>query len=403
VRIAWVGPLPPTPSGIGDYSADLLPHVAALVAVEAFTSEPGWAPDSPVPGLTVRPWQELPEALAADPELVAVYHQGNNEFHWFVHDLAMHQPGVLALHDVVQHHGVLDRAGRSGDWRPFREALVEQYGADRRDLAALRRAGIGGDLEKFLFPLSGPLIRRSLVTVVHSRYARDMARRECPTAVFHVIPHHSGVPPESVPLTPAEVRARLGVAPSTLLVGSFGYITIPKQGDVLLHGMAELLADGADAAVVFVGSDERRGELMDRAEDLGIGERVRFSGYLDRPEFYAYLAAVDVVVSLRYPSAGETSGTLSRALSLGKCLIVADYANFAELPDEACIHIPVYHNPGHDPGPELARALRRLIDRPSQRRVLGEGARNLALGELSLSRCARLYVEAAANAMYLAA
>jgi glycosyltransferase involved in cell wall biosynthesis len=399
MRIAWVGPLPPSPSGIGDYSADLLPDIAALVPVVAFTSEPGWAPDRPIPGLSVRPWEELPEALAADSELVPVYHQGNNEFHWFVHDLAMAHPGVLVLHDVVQHHGLLDRAGLTGDWGLLRDALVEQYGSERRDLVALRRSGIGGHLEQFLFPLSGPLIRRSLVTVVHSRYARDMARRECPTAVFHIVPHHSGVPPASLPLTPAEVRARLGIASSTLLVGSFGYITIPKQGDVLLRGMAELLSDGADAAVVFVGSDERRGELGDRAEELGIGGHVHFAGYLDRPEFYAYLAAVDVVVSLRYPSAGETSGTLSRALSLGKCLIAADYANFAELPDEACIHIPIHH----DPAPELARALRRLIERPSQRRLIGEGARRLALTELSLPRCARLYVEAAANAMYLAA
>jgi glycosyltransferase involved in cell wall biosynthesis len=366
--------------------------------VVAFTSEPRWAPDRPTPGLTVRPYQELPQALADDPELVGVYQQGNNEFHWFVHDLAVRHPGVLVLHDVVQHHGLLDRAGRSGDWRPLREALVEQYGPDRRDLVALRRSGIAGDLEKFLFPLSGPLIRRSVVTVVHSRYARDMARRECPTGVFHVVPHHAGVPPASLTLTPAEVRARLGVAPSTLLVGSFGYITIPKQGDVLLRGMAELVGDGADAAVVFVGSGERRGELAERAVELGIGGRVHFAGYLDRPGFYSYLAGADVVVSLRYPSAGETSGTLSRALSLGKCLVVGDYANFAELPDDACIHIPIHE----DPAPELARALRRLIDRPSQRRVIGEGARRLAAGELSLTRCARLYVEAAANARYLA-
>lgn len=399
MRIAWVGPLPPSPSGIGDYSADLLPHVAAIAPVTAFTSEPDWAPDRPVPGLTVRPWQELPEALAADPELVPVYHQGNNEHHWFVYDLAMEHPGALVLHDVVQHHGLLDRAGLTGEWEMFRESLIEQYGPDRRDLVALRRSGIGGHLEQFLFPLSGPLIRRSLVTVVHSRYARDMARRECPTAVFHVVPHHSGVPPASLPLTPTEVRARLGIAPGTLLVGSFGYITIPKQGDVLLRGMAQLIEDGADAALVFVGSDERRGELSDYASELGIEDRVHFAGYLDRSEFYAYLAGVDVVVSLRYPSAGETSGTLSRALSLGKCLIVGDYANFAELPDEACIHIPIHT----DPAPELAKALHRLIDRPSLRRRIGEGARRLALTELSLPRCARLYAEAAATALYLAA
>lgn len=399
MRIAWVSPLPPSPSGIGDYSADLLPYVAQLVPTIAFTTEPGWAPDRPVPNLSVRPHGELRMALRDDPDLVAVYHQGNNEFHWFVHDLAERLPGVLVLHDVVQHHNQLDRAARSGDWGRYRQALIEQYGVERRNLVAMRRAGLGGDLEKFLFPLSGPLIRRSLVTVLHSRYALDMARRECPTGVFHVVPHHAGMPPAAVPLTSGQIRARLGISASALLVGSFGYITTPKQGDVLLRAVAELVGDGAEVAVVFVGSDERKGELAERAAQLGIARHIHFSGYVQRPEFYAYLVAVDVVVALRYPSAGETSGTLSRALSLGACMVVGDYANFAELPDEACLHIPVHQ----DPAPDLAGALHRLIERPSLRRAIGKRAGRYAATELSLPRCARLYVEAAAAARYLAA
>ena len=57
-------------------------------------------------------------------------------------------------------------------------------------------------------------------------------------------------------------------------------------------------------------------------------------------EFPAYFAAVDCLVNLRYPSAGETSGTLIRALEAGKPVAVSDYAQFAELPDDCVVKIP---------------------------------------------------------------
>ena len=48
-----------------------------------------------------------------------------------------------------------------------------------------------------------------------------------------------------------------------------------------------------------------------------------------------------MVVSLRWPTMGETSAAAVRALSLGKPLVVSDVGAFRELPDEVAIKVPV--------------------------------------------------------------
>lgn len=47
----------------------------------------------------------------------------------------------------------------------------------------------------------------------------------------------------------------------------------------------------------------------------------------------------DIVVNLRFPSMGETSGALIRALGMGKPCIVSDDGWFSELPDNSVVKI----------------------------------------------------------------
>jgi glycosyltransferase involved in cell wall biosynthesis len=56
---------------------------------------------------------------------------------------------------------------------------------------------------------------------------------------------------------------------------------------------------------------------------------------------WSLMAACDVLVNLRYPTMGETSGSVIRALSLGKPLVVSDVGWFSELPDDAVLKVPV--------------------------------------------------------------
>ena len=46
-------------------------------------------------------------------------------------------------------------------------------------------------------------------------------------------------------------------------------------------------------------------------------------------------------LNLRYPTVGENSGTLMRALGLGKAVIVSAVGSFSELPESICLKAPV--------------------------------------------------------------
>src|SRR5205085_4769189 len=86
-----------------------------------------------------------------------------------------------------------------------------------------------------------------------------------------------------------------------------------------------------------------------------------------------YFGEVDRIVNLRYPSAGETSGTLIRAFDAGKPVAVSDYAQFAELPDDCVTKIPL----GSGEVEALTRFLTEVLPNPAvaQRRWLEENAR----------------------------
>ena len=68
---------------------------------------------------------------------------------------------------------------------------------------------------------------------------------------------------------------------------------------------------------------------------------MRVIGFAPIEEFVGYLAACDIVLNLRYPTVGENSGTLLRALGLGKAVMVSEVGSFQELPDDVCLKVPV--------------------------------------------------------------
>ena len=55
--------------------------------------------------------------------------------------------------------------------------------------------------------------------------------------------------------------------------------------------------------------------------------------YVPEEELWSLLAACDAVVSLRFPTMGETSAAAVRAFSAGKPVVVSAVGAFTELPD----------------------------------------------------------------------
>jgi hypothetical protein len=125
---------------------------------------------------------------------------------------------------------------------------------------------------------------------------------------------------------------------------------------------------------------------------LDLADAIVQTGWVSDAEYGELIAAADIVVDLRYPSGGETSASLGRALACGKPAVVTAHGSFLELPDAAVVKIPV--GPGEEAA--LVAALGRLAADGPARRRLGEAARAFAARHHSLERSAAAYAEAIA-------
>jgi len=86
-----------------------------------------------------------------------------------------------------------------------------------------------------------------------------------------------------------------------------------------------------------------------------VGDRLILTGRLDLPDFVRHLCAADVVVSLRFPTHGEISGALVRALGVGRPVLVTAGTPASEEFPEGVV-VPV------DPGPTQEDELVALLD-----------------------------------------
>jgi glycosyltransferase involved in cell wall biosynthesis/SAM-dependent methyltransferase len=395
VRIAWFSPLPPTPSGIADYSFELLPALAERSEVHAFCPQTGprWRRSVRAPlGIPIFDPARF-EALASQYDAV-FYHLGNNPFHAFVYRASLQWPGIAVLHELVLHHLIeylMFGEGRY-DISAYRALLESEYSEAGTELAHLREVGAVTGFDLFMFPLSGHVLRSSRGAVVHTWSARDRIREVSPDLPSTVIAHHAGRPPEQVAgVSRGEARRRLSLPPDAFLVGQFGFATRPKQPVAVLDGFQRLLEVRRDALLLIVGDNQLGVGLTEAIRRRGLQQHVRTTGYVDPVRFHLHVKAVDAVVNLRYPNAGEASGTFTRALAEGRAAIVNNLGSFAEAPRDVCLKVEV----DRDQGEEVGRHLIRLAQDPGFKSGLEARAKAYARSELDPARCADGYLEMA--------
>lgn len=394
MRIAWLSPLPPWPTGISDYSFEMLPVLAERADVTVVAPHRWPRPlrvPRGIPRLSPRAFDRQADRFDA-----AIHHLANNPAHEFVYREARRRPGVAVFHDLVLHHLVAFVTFESRrDPAGYRSALQAEYGEVGTRLHHLKVRGAASDFEKFLFPLSAEVAERARAVVVHSEDSRGRMADVAGDVPITVIPHHAGRPPASVAgVGREEARRRVGLPQDAFVVGHFGYVTRPKQPRAVIGGFARLAAARGDALLAVVGADTSGGGLLWLIRRHGVEDRVRVTGYLSLERFYLYLRAVDAVVNLRYPSAGESSGTFARALAEGRATIVNDLGSFSCVPDGAALKVEV----DGDQATEVGNHLVRLAEDPAFRSAVEDQALAYARSALDPGRCADLYVAAARGA-----
>ena len=357
MKVAYFSPLPPSTSGIADYSALLLPALERLVDVEV-----------------VRPGRTRPVADAD----VALYHVGNDpDAHGWILDALRRRSGVVVLHDFVVHHLLAGATIGRNDGHAYLAAMEREAGAAGRMLGwgvLEGRVPPLWEVRPTEFPLVGEILDRATALIVHSHYVEGAVRERGYEGPVWRIPH---------PAWPAEDVTAAKVEGSPLF-GCFGHLNANKRVPQLLRAFAAFQRTHPDARLLLVGEEAPGYRLL---EELPPG--VIREPYLEEERLMSLMAACDAVVLLRAPTMGETSGSAIRTLSLGKPLVVSDLGWFGELPDDVAIKVPV----GEGEETALAAALERLAD-PATAARMGEAARGYVREEHDVDRVAGLYAAA---------
>lgn len=369
-RIAWVSPAPPSETGIADYALEVANVLSERFEIEWVTDPRGPAPTAAVAArYRCVSAAEFDARHAARPFDLPVYHIGNNHFHAYALGLMRRHPGLVVVHDV--HLGGLFRtAADRGVWPADFPGELEHNGEWL--LADWVRRGL---VHPHAAPTLNAMNRRVLdgaaALVMHSAHGWQLARKATDAPVS-VVPLFAEVPPN--PPDPVAERRRLRLPADRFIVCSLGLVGSPKRLDVLIRAAGGLPADvKARVLVLSIGpcGDDVRADLLALAESVGLAGQVEIRGKAPLADFAAYAVAADANVQLRFPSNGETSAALYRALAAGAACVISDTGAMAELPNDVALKV---RSPARDEA-DLTAALVRLAREPGLRDRLGKSAR----------------------------
>ena len=347
MRVAFFSPLPPAKSGIADYSAALLSEMRHVSEVQALA--------------------EMPAQFTPSDFDACLYQIGNNADHEFCYRAALQWPGVVALHEANLHHLIAEMTIRRGDWDAYLREVESCGGAAALAYALehVRTLRRGPDYEGV--PMLRNLLAHARGVIVHSRYVETRVREAGFAGPVAVIPHGAWLPP---PQDRNGYRQRIGLSEDTPLIGVFGHLKPYKRIAQSLRALERLVRVAPDAKMILVGEPHAELNLDSLIRGLQLEPHVRVLGRTEIDDFTGYMAACDIVLNLRYPTVGENSGTLMRALGLGKPVLVSNTGSFCELPDEACLKAPV----GAGEEDLLFEYLNLLVSQPSLAQQMGKRA-----------------------------
>ena len=268
------------------------------------------------------------------PYDLTVYQLGNSSAHDYAWPYLFRFPGLTVLHDARLHHAraaALLRERRDGDYRREFAAACPGRSADLAELAV-------GGFDSALYydlPMTRLVTRASKVTAVHARLAAEALREESPSAAIDTIRigHGEAVPAERRALASSQVRARYGIPLDAVLFGVFGGVTPEKRVPQVLEAFAALLPYQPSARLLLAGAPAEHYDVAADVARLRLEEHVHVTGYVeDGADFTDLVAACDVSVNLRWPTAREVSGPWLRALAAARPTITVDLAHLADVP-----------------------------------------------------------------------
>jgi glycosyltransferase involved in cell wall biosynthesis len=334
MRLAWFSPMPPVPSGIAACSAELVAALSPEHHIDVFVDEPV-AKMAAASGLA--PWRSAHEFLWRNREQrydLTVYQVGNSSHHDFLWPYLFRYPGLAVLHDAHLHHAraaTLLRTRRPND---YRAELVADHPGLNPDLAELAIAGFDNHLY-YSWPMTRLLIQASRLTAVHAASIAEALNAEIPGARVERIHlgHGDLLSDSQIAAARVKTRAERHIPADAVVFGVFGGLTPEKRLPQILDGFESLVAYAPGAHLLLAGAAARHYDVAADVRRRALDARVTFTGYLETDAALSEcIAACDVALNLRWPTAREISGPWLRALAAARPTIIMDLEHLADVP-----------------------------------------------------------------------
>lgn len=337
-KIAMITPWPDERTGIADYAFDLVHGLAnAGVEVDVFTTSSGSRRNHS--SITI---QDIDRFTGSEDYDQTVYQMGNcSTFHGPQLPVLFEHPGVVHLHDPALHHLMAfflyrDDVQDKDKVQAYYQVLRSWYGPDVTEWVLeyneANHLAFWDGPHVNQVPFFDPVLACATGCIVHSKFAQQAVGKRFPDLEALKFPQlYQGTSP-----------SRLDNAlEDTIHVGIFGLVQAHKHVDVVLEAVSACVTQGKKIHLHVGGAlEETCQSLPELVDTLSIPNNVTFYGRMAEEAFLDKMRSVHICISLRYPTMGETSAIVSRAMQLGLPTIVNDVGWYAELPD-CVVKLPI--------------------------------------------------------------
>jgi glycosyltransferase involved in cell wall biosynthesis len=332
-------PLPPLASGVADYVEEQVAGLGAEFALTLVVENPSLIASA------IKDRFRVISAEQSDQSTLRIYHVGNSPLHAFIYREAVRVPGIVFLHEWNLHELLLGFAVTADDFRAYRRMMRREHGERGSVAAETIASALGGRHWTGAFPLNLEILERALAVVGLTGSTTARAAARVPGTPSLHLPHHALL--RSHTTDRGVARRRLGLEEQARVVVAPGLGTSSKSLEVVAAAVDAVRHDVSDLVLLTVGGGSA--EAISGARDLG---RVDLETLGDA------LVSADVVIALRFPSRGEASGVVMRALAACRAVIVSAGSTADEdLPGGVVARV----NPGPGEAAELAAVLRLLL------------------------------------------
>lgn len=362
LSIVMVTPLPPSKSGIADYSLDLIIALSRFAKITVVTNTGAASPEtvSRLSQLKIRIIDIVDSEKIDSLSGVFVYNFGNSHFHIQELELFRLKRGVVILHDYYLSGLYWEKNGGIEGQVSFVSELKSLEGElSKSELKSLSEPHIA--IRQF--SMNRSVVEHALGVMVHSEESANRIKDnfwiERPNALKRV---------QQIYRKNARLTERLQSDIETnITIGVFGIVAETKCYREILYAWKEVTRP-QKARIVFVGEDLTT-EFQTLIFELGLQDSVVLAGRVPDEEYGQWLTNVDGAIQLRKFSRGENSRAVLDVLGSGIPTIINSHGTAVEYPNEIAIIIADEFKI-----PELVSAIEELFKFDTKVKKMGQKA-----------------------------